>query len=368
MPIVPGLRSPFHKVGRLVYFARMIDKIRLHAAGRLPADYLDNLGDARPGLFDARCCRFLGVAYADLCARALEERDDEALLAWCHERGAKRSEEECEIWNAFLSKRGWRDEAADMVRQRARESGLEDRPIETMFDYLDFDEGRDPAVSRALDRPGAIRVIVVMGVAGSGKTTVGRALASALSAATGAAGGWSFLDADDFHPAANVKKMASGQPLTDADREPWLAALRTRLAEMAGAATPVGRAGAGIVDSGKHAVLACSALRRSYRDTLAAAGPRGAVAFAWLKATPATLRARLETRAAGGQHFMRAVMLESQLATLESPARGEALALETEAATVPEIVTSIRHGLGLEGYADPAATAQTSILKPGGNA
>jgi gluconokinase len=229
--------------------------------------------------------------------------------------------------------------------------------------------GRLPADYR--DNPGAIRVIVVMGVAGSGKTTVGRALTSALTAAAGAAGAaratggagtWRFLDADDFHPEANVKKMASGQPLTDADREPWLAELRTRLAEETGPAAPAAghtgdRTGAGIIDSGKHVVLACSALRRSYRDTLAEAGPRGAVAFVWLKATPATLRARLEARTregtreggGGGGHFMKAVMLESQLATLESPARGEALAVETEAATVAEIVTSIRQGLGLEG-------------------
>src|ERR1700729_4124246 len=63
MPFVPGLRSPYAKVGRLVYFGRMLDKIRLHAAGRLPADYIENLGDKNPGVFDTRCCRFVRASY-----------------------------------------------------------------------------------------------------------------------------------------------------------------------------------------------------------------------------------------------------------------------------------------------------------------
>jgi len=145
MPHVPGLRSPYLRVGRIVYFGRMLDKIRLHAAGRLPADYVENLGDANPGMFDGRCCTFLGVRHADLTARVLAGDDDEAVLAWAEAHGTPRTNEDCLVWNAFMTKRGWRDEAAGRVRQRVEESGLQDKPIATMFDYLDFDEGRDPA-------------------------------------------------------------------------------------------------------------------------------------------------------------------------------------------------------------------------------
>lgn len=144
MPHVPGLRSPYVKVGRLVYFGRMLDKIRLQAEGRLPAEYAANFGEVKSGVFDARCCRFLGVSHADLAARVAEGGNDEALLAWAEERGTPRNDEACEIWNAFMTKRGWRDEAAGLVAQRVAESGFEGLPIATMFDYIDFDEGRDP--------------------------------------------------------------------------------------------------------------------------------------------------------------------------------------------------------------------------------
>lgn len=142
MPLVPGLRSPYVKVRRLVYFGRMLDKIRLHAAGRLPAaDYAANLGKG----FDGRCCSFLRVNYDELKARVLAgELNDEQLLAWCHEKGGARSDEECEVWNGFMMKRGWRDAGAEMLAKRIKESALEAAPIMTMFDYLDFDEGRDP--------------------------------------------------------------------------------------------------------------------------------------------------------------------------------------------------------------------------------
>lgn len=146
MPIVPGLRSPYAKTGRLVYFGRMLDKIRLHARGALPAaDYAANLGKG----FDARCCAFLRVDYDELKTRVLAgEEDDGALLAWCHARGGARNDEECEIWNGFMMKRGWRDGAADVLAKRIAESGLQAKPIATMFDYLDFDEGRDPVTPR----------------------------------------------------------------------------------------------------------------------------------------------------------------------------------------------------------------------------
>jgi gluconokinase len=144
MPTVPGLRSPYAKVGRLVYFGRMLDKIRLHAAGTLPvADYVGNLGKG----FDLRCCNFLRVAYDELKVRVLAgDATDEQLLAWAHARGGPRPDEECEVWNGFMMKRGWRDAGADTLARRIAESHLEGKPVLTMFDYIDFDEDRDPTV------------------------------------------------------------------------------------------------------------------------------------------------------------------------------------------------------------------------------
>lgn len=147
MPNVPGLRSPYIRVGRLVYFGRMLDKIRLQAAGRLPLeDYGANLGKG----FDARCCSFLGVNYEELKARVLAGNlTDEQALAWCHEKGGARTDEQCEVWSGFMMKRGWRDEGHKVLERRIGESKLEGKPVETMFDYLDFDEGRDPVSARA---------------------------------------------------------------------------------------------------------------------------------------------------------------------------------------------------------------------------
>jgi hypothetical protein len=160
MPNIPALRSPYVRVGRLVYFGRMLDKIRLHARGALPADYVANLGEPadKPGVFDARMCRFLRVPYPEIRDHVLAhpETSDEDILAWVETRAAAahppRSDEECEIFNAFLAKRGWRDEGNELLKKRIAESGLEGAPIETMFDYLDADEGRDPAQTRALAR------------------------------------------------------------------------------------------------------------------------------------------------------------------------------------------------------------------------
>jgi hypothetical protein len=154
MPHVPGLRSPYAKVGRLVYFGRMLDKIRLHAAGKLPPEYVANLGDsAEPTFFDARCCRFLGVKYSDLVQRTLAGETDEAVLAWAEKHGRPHTDEECEIWNMFLAKRGWRDVAASRLQQRlAEHGGLAGKPVLTMFDFLDYDEGRENAGDRPWDR------------------------------------------------------------------------------------------------------------------------------------------------------------------------------------------------------------------------
>lgn len=150
MPHVPGLRSPYAKVGRLVYFGRMLDKIRLHAAGQLPeADYAANLGKG----FDSRCCNFLRVNYEELKSRVLAGGlDDAQLLAWCHEKGGARTDEECEIWNGFMAKRGWRDASVPILAKRIKESGLEAAPILTMFDYLDYDEGRASAPDRPWEK------------------------------------------------------------------------------------------------------------------------------------------------------------------------------------------------------------------------
>jgi gluconokinase len=150
MPNIPGLRSPYAKVGRLVYFGRMLDKIRLHAAGKLPADYVANYSDAHPTVFDARCCRFLGVSHGEIVAQVLTGKNDEQALAWCHEKGGARTDEQCDIWNNFLMKRGWRDEANERLKMRLREGGFEGRDIQTFFDFIDVDEGRDPAITRLL--------------------------------------------------------------------------------------------------------------------------------------------------------------------------------------------------------------------------
>ncbi len=149
MPNVPGLRSCYAKVGRFVYFGRMLDKIRLHAAGQLPADYVSNLGEAQPFFFDARCCRFLGVAYDQLRVRTLQGGTDEEILAWVEARGTRRSDDDCMVWNRFMSKVGWRDERAALLRDRIAKLGLTNQGIETGFDYIDVDEGRDPVAARA---------------------------------------------------------------------------------------------------------------------------------------------------------------------------------------------------------------------------
>jgi gluconokinase len=133
--------------------------------------------------------------------------------------------------------------------------------------------------------------LVVMGASGSGKTTIGLALAARL--------GYAFADADEFHSASSVAKMTRGEPLTDADRGPWLQALARWIASR---------------DVGGHSsVLACSALKRRYRDELRAAAPQH-VSFVFLAVASNALRERLRERTG---HFVRVDLLESQLATLE---------------------------------------------------
>jgi gluconokinase len=135
-----------------------------------------------------------------------------------------------------------------------------------------------------------------MGVTGSGKSTVGATLAARL--------GCAFYDGDDYHPAANVEKMRRGEPLNDVDRAPWLDRLRGLLTEK--------------LRSGESAVLACSALRESYRERLrpGAPGLRNSVYFVYLRISEETARARLTARTG---HFMPVGLVESQFATLEDP-------------------------------------------------
>jgi len=160
-------------------------------------------------------------------------------------------------------------------------------------------------------------VIVVMGVAGAGKTTVGRQLAETL--------GWEFVEGDDFHSAANRDKMRSGIPLTDADRAPWLAALRAHIAQC--------------LSAGRNAVLASSALKASYRDSLRVDPER--IRFVYLKASPELVAERLATRRG---HYMNPSLLPSQFDTLEEPS--DAVTVDAALPTT-DIVAAIRLRLHL---------------------
>ena len=134
---IPGLRSDRETVGGLVFFGRMLDKIRLHAKGKLPPDYNRGTG------FDARICRFLHVSYEAVVKMALEEKDDSKVLEWCFASGRRPSDEEIVIFNAFLSKRGWSDDTSPELDGYKAKMGLGHRDdIRTFFDLHDADEGR----------------------------------------------------------------------------------------------------------------------------------------------------------------------------------------------------------------------------------
>lgn len=156
------------------------------------------------------------------------------------------------------------------------------------------------------------RTVIVMGVAGSGKSTVGRALAGAL--------GWRFCEGDMHHTVENIEKMAQGVPLTDEDRAPWLASLRDFASEC--------------YERGESLVIACSALKVAYRDLL---GDGDRVLFVFLRGDPVLLKSRLESRSA---HYMGANMLESQLEALEEPSDALIVDVSNDVATILETIVS----------------------------
>ncbi len=141
---VPNLRSPYAKVGGIHYFGRMLDKIRLHAAHQLPADYHANLGSG----FDGRALSFLWLEYPALVERVKQGGSDEEILDWAFNQGRRPSAEEIEVWNDFMRKRGWNDESSARLEQCKNERGFDGREeVRTFFDYIDADEGRDPKVT-----------------------------------------------------------------------------------------------------------------------------------------------------------------------------------------------------------------------------
>src|SRR5439155_22661974 len=135
---VPGLRHSAEQVGGLVFFGRMLDKIRLHAQGKLPPDYKHGAGT------DARVCRFLRVEYAAVVERVLARGTDEEVLAWCFAHGRQPNEEEILTFNGFLTKRGWRDNQTAELEQMKRDRGFAHRAdIQTFFDFHKADEAED---------------------------------------------------------------------------------------------------------------------------------------------------------------------------------------------------------------------------------
>ena len=142
MPAIPGLRSPYQQVGGLVHFGRMIDKIRLHAYGRLPADYHGGLGAGH----DRLLCSFLQIAYIRLREHVLENSlvSDEQILEWAYCHGRRLTPIDQLVFNEFLSKRGWRDEASAHLDTWLAAACLRPGYLPTVFDLIELDEERPP--------------------------------------------------------------------------------------------------------------------------------------------------------------------------------------------------------------------------------
>lgn len=137
-------RSPYDRVAGLVYFPRVLDKIRLNMAGQLHVDYHSHLGER----MDARCCTFLGVTYDDLVSKVTQGLSDEEIAVWSFSHGRTPSEQDIQLWNSFMTKRGWREEDPEVMETLKRfkgASGFDDRDdIQTFFDYFEVDEKRKP--------------------------------------------------------------------------------------------------------------------------------------------------------------------------------------------------------------------------------
>lgn len=145
MPTVLGLRSPYELVGGLVHFGRLIDKIRLHAVGRLPADYHGGLGAGH----DRLLCSFLQINYARLREHVLDHNlhSDEQILEWAYCHGRRLTPIDHLVFNGFLQKRGWRDEASANLESGLAEARLAPGYVQTVFDFIELDEGRPPRFS-----------------------------------------------------------------------------------------------------------------------------------------------------------------------------------------------------------------------------
>ena len=131
--------SPYETCHGLFYFPRMVDKIRRHAAGGLHEDYVPNLGKG----FDLRCCSFFGVNHPELAAAVGAGLSDEDAWQWAVSKGHAPTEEQIEVWNGYMTRRGWKDDLVEILERRKKESGFENRnEIQTMFDFINADEGR----------------------------------------------------------------------------------------------------------------------------------------------------------------------------------------------------------------------------------
>jgi gluconokinase len=134
-------KSPKEMTGGMMYFPRMLDKIRLQARGELGEDYRSNLGNARTA--DGACSNSLRVQYSDLRDRVLAGGSDEEILEWCYEKGRRLNEGDLMVWNGFISKLGWNDFATPALEEQKRKNGITNRAdIVTIPELIDLDEGR----------------------------------------------------------------------------------------------------------------------------------------------------------------------------------------------------------------------------------